>query len=76
MSQYFFNSSNGRDVYDEDGTELPDDQTAKLEAIKLAGVMLLDNAAGILDAGGLSIDVADADGTAVFSMSVRAPSDR
>ena len=40
MPRYFFHVSDSKDLPDLEGTELPDDATAKAEAIVTAGTML------------------------------------
>ena len=42
MPRFHFNVRDGSDLPDTDGTELPDLRTARHEAVKLAGRLLLD----------------------------------
>jgi hypothetical protein len=42
MPRFHFNVRDGSDLRDRDGTELPDLRTARREAVKLAGRLLLD----------------------------------
>ena len=44
MPRYHFHIFDGRDQRDEDGIELPDFQTAQVEAIRFAGELLKDRA--------------------------------
>ncbi len=42
MPRYFFHAYHERDLPDEDGVDLPDMQTVRVEAIRAAGEMLRD----------------------------------
>jgi hypothetical protein len=42
MPRYYFNIHDGKDIFDDTGTELPDDDRAKTEAVRLAGGLLKD----------------------------------
>lgn len=48
MPHYFFTVHDGRSTADTEGTELPDWQTARCEAIGLAGHILKDEAKRLL----------------------------
>ena len=43
MPRYFFHVQDGRDFSDTEGSELPDVQTAKMEAIRSSGELLRGN---------------------------------
>jgi hypothetical protein len=42
MPRYFFHVRDGHDMPDDTGTELPDDDAARAEAVVLAGSLLRD----------------------------------
>ena len=46
MPRYFFHVRNGKDLPDTEGSELPDLNAARTEAIKASGEMLRDNKGG------------------------------
>lgn len=75
MSLYYFHIFDGRDLIDADGVELPDEATAKLEAVRLAGLALSDDATSLLRRRRWTLDVTDALGRILFHIAVHA-SDR
>ena len=68
MPLYFFNVHDGADLIDEEGSELPDIAAAKLMAIKLAGAMLQDEAERFCNREQWQLDLADASGLTLFSL--------
>ena len=42
MPRFYFHIHDDRDQFDTDGTELPDEETAHVEAIRLTGAVLQD----------------------------------
>jgi hypothetical protein len=75
MSLYYFHIFDGRDLIDADGVELPDEATAKLEAVRLTGLALSDDADCLLRRRRWTLDVTDALGHVLFHIAVHA-SDR
>ncbi len=51
MPRYFFNLKDGRTTLDHEGTELPDIQTARREAVRFTGEVLRDRPDQTLWAG-------------------------
>jgi hypothetical protein len=68
MSLFFFNVHDGVALIDEEGTELPDITAAKLMAVKLAGAMLQDDAEEFWNGEQWQLDVTDATGLTLFSL--------
>ena len=68
MPRFFFHVHDGRAVLDEEGTELPDFDQARREAIRLAG-QILDNEAPNLElAEDWHMDVTDESGLILFRL--------
>lgn len=72
MPRYFFHTRDGRAVRDEDGSELPSQGAARVEAIKVLAELLHEHADAFWATGAFSITVSDADGVTLFSVDVRA----
>jgi hypothetical protein len=72
MSRYFFHVMDGRALVDMEGTEMASLQAMRVEAIRLAGRLLSDDAEGISDRRPWQMTVADETGTTVFSLKFEA----
>jgi hypothetical protein len=72
MPRYFFTTSNGHCIPDEDGSELPDLITARLEAIKLVGELLQNFPDRFWETGVFRLTVADAERVTLFTVEVTA----
>ncbi len=57
MPRYVFDVHDGLDIPDEQGVDLPDLRTARIEAMRLSGALLRDHPAHYVDAGELRIDI-------------------
>lgn len=68
MPVFHFNISDGALEPDLRGTELPDLQTARREAIRLLGEVLRDNADVFWREGRLTLTVTDAKGLALVAL--------
>jgi hypothetical protein len=68
MPRYFFNIHDGKSIIDEEGTELPNWQAARIEAIGLAGHILKDEAHRIALGEDWRIEVTDHTGLILFQM--------
>lgn len=68
MPLYFFQILDGRSSTDTEGTELPDWQTARREAIRLAGHVLKDEADRLLFDEEWRMDVTDVTGLILFQL--------
>lgn len=68
MPRFHFNVHDGVSSYDTEGTELPDWQTARIEAIRLAGEILKDDAHRIALGEDWRIEVTDPTGLLLFQM--------
>ena len=66
MPQFHFNVRDGSDLPDRDGTELPDLRTARREAVKLAGRLLLDEPDTFWEGSDWRVEVTDAEGLTLF----------
>jgi hypothetical protein len=65
MPRYFFNVSNGQDLRDGQGLELPNDAAARLAALEAAGEMLRELGLGLWDHESLSLQVVDETGAQI-----------
>ena len=70
MSRYFFHLVDGGVDADREGSELPSLQTAKQEAVRLAGAMMRDDPALFLSHERWSVEVSDEDGLPLFSLNI------
>jgi hypothetical protein len=68
MPRFHLNVHDGKSIIDEEGTELPDWQTARIEAIHLAGNILRDAAQSIALGEDWCIEVTDHTGLILFQM--------
>jgi hypothetical protein len=68
MARYHFNVKDGSNYPDIDGTELPDLSTAREEAVKLAGRLLLDEPRTFLNGSDWHVEVADTAGRVMFRL--------
>lgn len=59
MPRYFFHSADGTRNWDEAGVELADDQTARVEAIRLTGAILKDEPAVLQHGRDFRVEVTD-----------------
>ncbi|MDP4023460.1 hypothetical protein Q8W71_12550 [Methylobacterium sp. NEAU 140] len=72
MPRYFFHVHDGRSALDSDGTELPDRESACVEAIRLAGSLLRDDAAHLALGEAWRLEVADERGTGLYRVDIQA----
>ena len=70
MPRYFFDVHDGYSSTDTDGTELPDWQTARREAVRLAGQILTDEADKLLLGEEWRMEVTDATGLTMFKLDI------
>ena len=68
MPRYHFHVHDGRAFPDEDGTELPDIDTARSQAIRLMGQMLTDSPETFWNGEEWHLDVSDERGLTLFSL--------
>lgn len=68
MPRYHFNVHDGVSSLDHDGTELPDWKAARLEAVRLAGEILKDEAERVVLGEDWRIEVSDDTGLVLFHM--------
>jgi hypothetical protein len=68
MPRYYFHVMDGRATIDEDGTELPDVEAARDEAIRTAGEILASGGASLADGHPWNMTVADQDGKTVLTL--------
>lgn len=77
MPRYFFDIRDGRDIIDDDGTELPDLNAARVAAVNFAGEALADVGGEFwVDDHEWRVDVSDEDRVLLFTlvfMAVEAP---
>ena len=67
MPRYFFNVIDGKNILDEEGTELPDRAAVRAEAIRTSGEMLTDMG-DAWDGEHWQMNVADESGRVVFRL--------
>ena len=70
MPRFYFHIHDGRDQFDMDGIELPDTETAQVEAIRLTGAVLRDEAKRVIDSPSWTMDVTDETGRPVYQIDV------
>ncbi|GJD96606.1 DUF6894 family protein [Methylobacterium iners] len=68
MPRYFFNVHDGRSKLDTEGTELPDWQTARREAVRLASGILRDEADRLSFGEEWRLEVTDSRGLILFQL--------
>jgi hypothetical protein len=68
MPRFHFNVHDGYSKSDHEGTELPDWKAARTEAIRLAGMLILDEAERIAREPDWHMDVADEQGLILFRL--------
>ena len=68
MPVYHFNVKDGSEIPDPDGTELPDLHTARKEAVKLAGRLLLDDPETFWEGSEWHVEVTDDSGLLLFRL--------
>ncbi len=68
MPHYHFHHADGKRDYDREGIELPDDRTARLEAMRYAGSVLKDDPAAIWDHGTWRVEVTDDSNVLLFTV--------
>lgn len=71
MPRYHFNVFDGLSSLDIEGTELPDWQTARIEAVRLAGEILKDDADRIDLGEDWCIEVTDQTGLVLFRLTLQ-----
>ncbi len=66
--KYFFNTEDGQRIPDEQGTELPDLQSACIEATKILGEFMKERPREFWAHDRLSLDVTDKQGLILFTL--------
>jgi hypothetical protein len=72
MPKFFFHTEDGRCFSDEDGTDLPDLDAAKAEALRLIGEVAREDGAEFWTTGELRLTVADQRNLTLFALDVSA----
>jgi hypothetical protein len=72
MPVYHFNVRDGSNIPDPDGTDLPNISSARLEAVKLAGQLLLDRPGTFWEGSDWHVEVTDDCGRALFRLDFKA----
>lgn len=75
MPIYHFNIADHVDDPDETGTELPDDEVARIEAVTFVGAYLRDNPRLVWDGERFCVVVTDEQDRRLFTVSVEAKLD-
>ena len=70
MPRYHFHIHDEHGLLDEEGIDLPNLASAQMEAVRLAGAMLLDDASLIHKQDGWHLSVVDTDGAALLRVEV------
>lgn len=68
MPRFHFNVYDGKSAIDTEGTELPDWQVAQIEAVRLAGEILKDDAQRVVLGEDWRIEVTDQTGLVLFQL--------
>jgi hypothetical protein len=72
MPVYHFNVRDGANIPDPEGTELPDLRSARVEAVRLAGRLLMDEPESFWEGSDWHVEVTDNRGIALFRLDFRA----
>jgi len=72
MARYYFHSEDGRNYPDEEGTELPSLEAARIEAVRVLGDILKEDPDEVLSNGALRVTVTDDAGLIYFALDVSA----
>jgi hypothetical protein len=70
--RYYFQLSDGHRLTDNEGTVFEDLDAAKVEATRIAGEWLRDNAAEFAEDGALLVEVLDGDDAVLATIAVQA----
>ena len=70
MPRYHFHIHDEHGLLDEEGIDLPNLASAQMEAVRLAGAMLLDDASLIHNQDGWHLSVVDTDGAPLLRVEV------
>ena len=70
MPRYHFNVHDAAERLDEEGVDLPDRASAKLEAIRLLGEILREDAASLVANGGCWLEVTNPAGVILLAVTV------
>lgn len=70
MPRYLFHVHDEKNILDEEGIDLPDLATAQMEAVRLAGGMLLDDASLVHTHAGWHVSVEDLNGSPLLRVEV------
>jgi hypothetical protein len=68
VPRFHFNVRDGTNIPDPDGTELPDLKSARKEAVKLAGRLLLDEPDSFWEGSDWHVEVTDDRGVILFRL--------
>ena len=75
VARYYFNLADSHEIIrDEDGIELADPAHARAEAVKAVEELLQENPTLAMDGTGWRLEVVDASGTVLFTISLDRPS--
>ncbi len=72
MARYFFHTRDGHYVIDDEGTELPNEQDARVEAARLMGALIKDQAREFWSDKSLNLMVIDEGGALLFALALSA----
>ena len=75
MPRYFFNTRNGHNFPDHEGTDLDDLSAARLAALRFAGEILKEEGEDFWRTSEWHLDVSDESGSVLFSVDVSASGD-
>lgn len=70
MARFYFHIIDGETFRDEEGTDLPDIETAEIEASRVIAAHLKDHPRVPWEDGGIAINVDDERGLTLFSLTV------
>jgi hypothetical protein len=72
MRRYFFHTEDGRPFHDEEGTLLADDAAARVEAARVLGQLMNEQAATVWQDGEFRLTVTDERGVILFVLDIAA----
>ena len=72
VPRYFFHTQDGRAFHDEEGTPLPNDESARIEAARVMGQLLNEHPSGVWRDEEFRLTVTDEVGVVLFVLDVAA----
>ena len=72
VQRYFFHTQDGRPFHDEEGTPLPNDEAARIEAARVLGQLLNEHPSGVWHDEEFRLTVTDEQGVTLYVLDIAA----